>query len=548
MSNSPMTSPITLLICALGGEGGGVLSEWLIEVAQHSGYAAQSTSIPGVAQRTGATTYYVEVFPKPLSELQGQQPVFSLYPAPGMLDVLISSELLETARQISLGMTSPERTQIISSSARSLTTLERMQPSDGRLDSAALLQLVRDHSQEHHVLDMGALSKQAGTIVSAVMLGALAGSGVFPFPRSAYQSVIQGGGSTAAASWRGFELGWAQVQEQRSQLQLVRESLPSTSLPSAIPSNTPANTQASPDDTQWMKLWLEPFPIPLHDMIKLGLARLVDYQGRAYAKLYIDRLQQVQAAELAADPQLQHGWATTREMARWLALWMAFDDIVRVADLKSRPSRMARVQQEVKSGPQDVLYVYDHFKPGIPELAGLLPKVLAQPLLRWDRSRAAQGRTPWALPLKIGTHSVGGMLALRTLASFKAVRPWSSRFATEQALINEWLQAVVASTQAHWASGHEVALCGQLIKGYGSTNERGKDHLLHVVRHLSAAPLSSTEVKATALREARLAALADESGKQLDQTLLRHGAPARDIAPQPIRWMRKPKATSTKAI
>ena len=543
MSNSPMTAPITLLICALGGEGGGVLSEWLMEVAQHSGYAAQSTSIPGVAQRTGATTYYVEVFPKPLSELHGQQPVFSLYPAPGMLDVLISSELLETARQISLGMTSPERTQIISSSARSLTTLERMQPSDGRVDSAALLQLVRDHSQEHHVLDMGALSKQAGTIVSAVMLGALAGSGVFPFPRSAYQSVIQGGGSTAAASWRGFELGWAQVQEQRSQLQLVRDSLPS-----AIPSNTPANTQASPDDTQWMKLWLELFPTQLHDMIKLGLARLVDYQNRAYAKLYIDRLQQVQAAELAADPQLQHGWATTREMARWLALWMAFDDIVRVADLKSRPSRMARVQQEVKSGPQDVLYVYDHFKPGIPELAGLLPKVLAQPLLRWDRSRAAQGRTPWALPLKIGTHSVGGMLALRTLASFKAVRPWSSRFATEQALINEWLQAVVASTRAHWGSGHEVALCGQLIKGYGSTNERGKDHLLHVVRHLSTPPLASTEVKVTALREARLAALADESGKQLDQTLLRHGAPARDIAPQPIRWMRKPKATSTKAI
>ena len=128
MSTAPLTSPITLLICALGGEGGGVLSEWLMEVAQLSGYAAQSTSIPGVAQRTGATTYYVEVFPKPLSELQGQKPVLSLYPVPGMLDVLISSELLETARQISLGMTSPERTQIISSSARSLTTLERMQP------------------------------------------------------------------------------------------------------------------------------------------------------------------------------------------------------------------------------------------------------------------------------------------------------------------------------------------------------------------------------------------------------------------------------------
>ncbi|RZI63743.1 MAG: indolepyruvate oxidoreductase, partial [Variovorax sp.] len=51
-------APITLLIGALGGEGGGVLTEWLVDIARHAGYAAQATSIPGVAQRTGATTYY----------------------------------------------------------------------------------------------------------------------------------------------------------------------------------------------------------------------------------------------------------------------------------------------------------------------------------------------------------------------------------------------------------------------------------------------------------------------------------------------------------
>ncbi|RZL91700.1 MAG: indolepyruvate oxidoreductase, partial [Variovorax sp.] len=63
------TQPISLLICALGGEGGGVLTEWLVDIARHAGYAAQSTSIPGVAQRTGATTYYVEVFPLPIAQL-----------------------------------------------------------------------------------------------------------------------------------------------------------------------------------------------------------------------------------------------------------------------------------------------------------------------------------------------------------------------------------------------------------------------------------------------------------------------------------------------
>ena len=110
--------PISLLLCALGGEGGGVLSQWLVEAARIAGYPAQSTSIPGVAQRTGATTYYVEVFPQPLADLGGRRPVMSLNPVPGALDALVSSELLETTRQIGLGYASPDRTRVITSSAR----------------------------------------------------------------------------------------------------------------------------------------------------------------------------------------------------------------------------------------------------------------------------------------------------------------------------------------------------------------------------------------------------------------------------------------------
>ena len=70
--------PVTILLCALGGEGGGVLADWLVHTARLCGHAVQGTSIPGVAQRTGATTYYVEIFPRPLIELGGRQPVFGL--------------------------------------------------------------------------------------------------------------------------------------------------------------------------------------------------------------------------------------------------------------------------------------------------------------------------------------------------------------------------------------------------------------------------------------------------------------------------------------
>jgi indolepyruvate ferredoxin oxidoreductase beta subunit len=532
--------PVTLLICALGGEGGGVLTEWLVDTARHVGHAAQSTSIPGVAQRTGATTYYVEVFPVPLVELGGRRPVFSLSPLPGALDAIVSSELLETVRQIGNGMSTPERTLVITSSNRTLTTAERMQPGDGRADAQRLLDVVRTFSREHHVFDMGAAAREAGTVVSAVMLGAIAASGLFPFPREAYERAVRGGdaGATgklsrmAEASLRGFAKAFDAVNAPRQQSAMVKGLLASTG-----------------DDAPAVKV-LPPavaslFPQPVHDMLGLGHARVLDYQDAGYAALYVDRLQRVLAAERAADPAGAQGFAVTREMSRWLALWMAFDDIVRVAELKSCASRTRRVRDEVKAGDADIVKVYDHFKPGAPEFAALLPPTLARRVTAWDRRRA----TPWALPLKVGSHSVLGMASLRLLASLRWLRPRGQRFAEEQALIERWLAAVLDGTRTDWRLGHEIALCGRLIKGYGSANERSKHNLLHVIDHLAIAPLpdGTPAARATAIATAREAALADEAGTALDAALELHGAPARPVREQPIRWMKRAPNAATHA-
>jgi indolepyruvate ferredoxin oxidoreductase beta subunit len=287
------------------------------------------------------------------------------------------------------------------------------------------------------------------------------------------------------------------------------------------------------------------FPPEVHAMLTLGHARMLEYQGPAYAQLYVQRLGQVLAAERAADPSGAQGFATTREMARWLALWMAFDDIVRVADLKSRGSRWQRVKGEVKAGDEDLLRVYDHFKPGAPEFAALLPPGLSAALLRWDRKRVLAGKSPWALPLKIGTHSVSGMLSLRVLASLKWLRLRGARFANEQAMIEKWLAGVVDGTRQHWQLGHEIALCGRLIKGYGATNERGKENLLHVLDHLAHADHPPAD-NAAAIAAARTAALADDAGIALDATLLRHGAPARPVKEQPLRFVRRVPALVAK--
>jgi indolepyruvate ferredoxin oxidoreductase beta subunit len=523
--------PITLLICALGGEGGGVLAEWLVETATRSGYSAQSTSIPGVAQRTGSTTYYFEVFPVPIAELGGRKPVFSLYPVPGALDVLVSSELLETVRQIGNGMACAERTLVVTSSSRTLTTAEKLQLADGRASSGELLKVVQQYSRGARIFDMAAVAQETGTVLSAVLFGAIAGSGVLPFSREAYEQTIRQSGRGVEPSLRGFARAFEIVAQGAAEQTPVSAFVPTIM--------APAKAAELPADFR------DVFPPPAHPMLGAGHARMLEYQDRDYAELYLRRMKRVLEAEQAGDPSGEQDFATTSETARYLALWMAFDDIVRVADLKCRASRFARVRREVKAPDDELVRIHDYFKPGAAELAALLPRTWARALTGWDRRRQQSGKTALALPLKIGVHTISGFLALRFLASLKWLRKRGSRFAQEQAMIEHWLTAVEQGAHTQWQLGHEIALCGRLIKGYGSTNDRGKDNLLHVLDHLAVGgQWDGPQARADAIRAARMAALADDAGKELDKTLTKHGAAPLPVRAQPILWVKKRRSTT----
>jgi indolepyruvate ferredoxin oxidoreductase beta subunit len=516
---------ISILVCALGGEGGGVLTEWLVESAIRAGFPVQSTSIPGVAQRTGATTYYIEIFPVMHGALAGPRPVLSLYPVPGCLDVIVSSELLETVRQISLGMSSPERTHIITSSSRTLTTTERMHQADGRLESARLQEVVAGHSLVPRIFDMDAVAKRNQTVVSAVMFGALAASGVLPFTREVCEAVIRLDGKNAERSLAGFSEAFSAFAQ------------------APAPGAAGHRQQALPVPEAGRAPALDDFPTEVRGIVALGYQRLCDYQDEAYAELYLTRLRAVLKAERAADQEGVHGLAATLEMARYLALWMAFDDIVRVADLKARRSRALRVHREIKAKPGELVQIHDYFKPGLPEFAALLPQAVAARLRSIDRRRVLRGQEALSFPLKIASRSVFGLVALRLLASLRWLRRRGSRFQDEQGLIEKWLAAVRLSLSLDWQVGYEVASCGRLIKGYGTTNERGKENLLHVIDHLApqqALLVGSLEGRAAAIKQVREAALADDAGMAFDRALQQHGAPARPLKEQPIRFMRRP--------
>jgi indolepyruvate ferredoxin oxidoreductase beta subunit len=270
------------------------------------------------------------------------------------------------------------------------------------------------------------------------------------------------------------------------------------------------------------------------------------YQDEAYARLYDQRLARLRAAAAQGGADSSATEALVCETARWLALWMAFDDTVRVAELKLARSRLARVRQETVARPDELLKLFDHFKPGAPEFAALLPPALAQRLLAWDRKRVAAGREPWALPLKLGSHTVAGVLALRFMASLKGLRRRGSRFALEQQLIDRWLVAVERGAAADPALGLELAQCGRLVKGYGSTNERGKHNLLHIVDELAGrVPFASTAQRTQAIQQARRAALADDAGLALDRTLQACGGAARPVAEHTVRWFKRRPGPAT---
>ena len=163
---------ITLAVLALGGQGGGVLVDWIVDLAEHAGWTAQATSVAGVAQRTGATIYYIElVEPTP-----GREPVMALMPVPGDVDVLIAAELMEAGRAVERGLVTPDRTVLVASSHRTYAVQEKIVPGNGLADSAAVLDVLRGAARQLVVADMQALAVGHGSVISASLFGGLAGS------------------------------------------------------------------------------------------------------------------------------------------------------------------------------------------------------------------------------------------------------------------------------------------------------------------------------------------------------------------------------------
>ncbi|HKB24685.1 MAG TPA: indolepyruvate oxidoreductase subunit beta family protein [Methylomirabilota bacterium] len=451
---------LSVLIPAVGGQGGGVLLDWIVDAALLDGYPVHGTSIPGVAQRTGSTTYYVEL----CAERDAEPPVFSLYPVPGALDVLLAAEFLEVGRMIELGFPSPARTTIVASTHRLYSIHEKIATGYGIYPEEDLRRAARAFARELYAFDALSLAREHGTEANSVLLGALAASGALPIRADAFREAIRKKGVQVDANLRGFDAGLAAAQRLEPTAEagagspgfgtpLARDPVPAPAVPAAAARSEPEVERV-----------IAGFPDELRPTLRQAIPRLTDYQDRAYAGRYLERLRPFVAL---GDPEL------LRILARSLAVWMTYEDAIRVGQLKTRWSRFERIRREKGVGRGEIV-VTDYLKPDLDEIWGILPRRLVAPFARWAERRWPRGRPTFGQHVR--TTTVTGYLRVWCLALLRPLRPISYRAHEEHARMERWLAAVARCAARDRDLAREVARAAQLVKGYGDVRRRMTGH------------------------------------------------------------------------
>lgn len=488
-----MDGVIKLALLAVGGQGGGVLTGWIEAVARANGYVCQATSVAGVAQRTGATVYYVEMAPA-----GPRAPVFSLMPAAGDVDIMVTAEMMEAGRSIIRGFVTPDRTTLITSTHRALAVSEKMVPGDGIASSEEVIAAAEVAARRFIAADFDALAIAQGSVISASLFGALAGAEVLPFPREAFEAAIKSGGKGAEASLRAFAAGYAAAQGPVS-LPKVEVGVAAAPLGSV---KLLAAWAALEDRARRM-------PEAVAELAVLGLRKVVEFQDLAYGAGYLTRVEAVLARDRAP-------FELARQAAKYIANAMAYDDVIRVADLKTRAGRAERIAAEMGAKAGNVVQLTEFLHPRAEEIVGLFParlgaKLEASPvwMARLDRW-FNKGR-------RMRTDSLRAYLMLYVLGGMKRRRLGSLRHAHEVAHLERWLAVALGYLPANYDLAVEVMRCRRLVKGYSDTHARGLSKFDRVLEGI--ALVADRPDAADWARRLREAALMDEEGKALDGAL-----------------------------
>jgi indolepyruvate ferredoxin oxidoreductase beta subunit len=586
--------PLSVAILALGGEGGGVLADWIVATAEGAGFHAQTTSVAGVAQRTGATVYYLEMLP-PGHDVDADDarprvrdtPVMSIFPTPGEVDVVIASELMESGRAVQRGFSTADRTTLITSTSRVYSIDEKIALSDGRVNDAALIEGARRASKRLVADDFMSMAEDAGSVISSSLLGGLAGSEALPFTREAYEEAIKASGRGVEASLAAFAAGYEAARRQaedeanaEAQASAAAEgpvdpfaaadatapATDATAFPTSMEGTTdpielsvvPGGTAATLDSNTAEKdppnvipgsararageerktkqerernelagrdpgsmvgpalrdlaEQVRDFPAGSRSMTLHGLVRTAVFQDKAYAARYLERVKRFADVDQDRDGEGE----LTREAARHIALWMAYQDTIQVAQQKIRRGRMQRIRDEAKVRDNQLMEVREYLHPQIDEIIDTLPTWLGNPLSKSQSFRRLVYITT-NKGMVLNTSSVGGYTLLNVMARVRPLRPRTVRFVREQAEIDAWMDRALAVAPTDQALATEIVKLQHVLKGYGSTYEHGSESFALLMK--AADDLAGSDGAAARLAELHEAALADEDGAKLKAEL-----------------------------
>jgi indolepyruvate ferredoxin oxidoreductase beta subunit len=491
--------PICVAVMAMGGQGGGVLSDWIVELAESQGWHAQSTSVPGVAQRTGATIYYVEMLPPK----GGRAPILSLMPAQGEVDVVLASELMEAGRSILRGLVTPDRTTLIASTHRMYAVAEKEKPGDATADPNAVVEAAGVAAKRVIAFDMDALADKNNSHISACLFGTLAASGTLPFGRETFEAIIKAGGRGVEPSLSAFRAAYDQTTQPAAKSPVVKK-------PGKRFAPLPAS--AGRPNLDRLLSRIRNFPAPLHGMVFAGVKHLTDFQDPAYANEYLDRVARICELD-GAHGGAAKAYALTAAAAKYVAVAMAYDDVIRVADLKTRPSRYDRVQRDNAVGEEQIVYTTEYMHPRLEEVAGTLPA----PLGRFLEANPALFGWMFRKGRRVRSGTIRWFLMLYGLAALKPIRRTTLRHKREMAHLEQWLSLAAAHVAQNYDLAVEIINARRLVKGYSDTHARGISKFDRVI---GAVPLLAERADgADWMRRLRDAALLDENGIALDGAL-----------------------------
>ncbi len=482
---------IKLAILAVGGQGGGVLTNWIVDLAEQNGWVAQSTAVAGVAQRTGATIYYVEMAPQ-----QAKRPIFSLAPSVGDVDILIAAELMEVGRAIQRGFVSPNRTCLIGSSHRLHAVSEKINPGDGRAEDQVIFDAAHSSAQRVLLHNYDRLAIQNGSYISASLFGALAASKALPFTPAQFETILEQSGRAAVRSIAAFNAA------------LKAEPL---TAPERAQQTAPGAKAQGPQKlmAKWNALQqrIAQLPNECQDMALAGLKKSIEFQDVAYGEPYLATLEHFAKKVPTDRPDI------LTELAKHLANAMAYDDLIRVADLKTRRQRLTRIESEVHLQSADGLKLTEYFHPRAEEICGLMPPKLGRwfeknpSRFAWLDRRVNKGR-------RIRSNGFWGFGTLYLLGGLKWWRKHTLRDQIERDHRAAWLTEIERHLADHPDLALELIKCRRLIKGYSDTHHRSLSKFARIFENL---PLvADLPDAADWVRRWRDAALMDEKGDALD--------------------------------